>query len=54
MWNRSIQLAGGQTRGCFGPVKGKWRAKERLTKDRHICNIPVAGGVWVEGGLKWM
>lgn len=51
---QTMQLDGGQTGGCFGPIKGKWRANERVTKDRPVCSIPVAGGVWVEGGLKWM
>lgn len=48
-----MKVVGGQMRfSC--PVKGKWEAKERLSKDGYVCNILVAGGIRVEGGPKWM
>ena len=50
---QTMKVVGGQMRfSC--PVKGKWEAKERLSKDGYVCNILVAGGIRGEGGPKWM
>lgn len=54
MWNRPCSLLEAKQVGVLVQLKGNGEPNGRLTNDRHICNTPVAGGVWAEGELKQM